>query len=125
MKINQRSENNLKGVHPDLIKVVREVEKSTNLDFIITEGLRTVERQKQLVKEGKSKTMNSRHITGKAIDIVPVVSGEVSWNIKDFKSILQVFRDAAKKLGVPLEFGADWKSFVDAPHIQLPHNQYP
>ncbi|WP_423140165.1 M15 family metallopeptidase, partial [Providencia alcalifaciens] len=81
-KFSQRSENNLKGVNPDLVKVIRRTLEITPVDFIVIEGLRTQERQKQLFAEKKSQTMHSRHLTGHAVDIIPV---NTKWQIDEFK----------------------------------------
>ncbi len=72
-RFSQRSEKNLAGVKPQLVAVVRRALALSDVDFGITEGLRTKERQKQLVAEGKSQTMNSRHLTGDAVDVVAYV----------------------------------------------------
>ncbi|EEX9090297.1 M15 family metallopeptidase, partial [Escherichia coli] len=78
-KFSYRSENNLDGVKRELVAVVRRALELTEVDFGITEGLRTKERQKQLVAEGKSQTMNSRHLTGDAVDVVAYMGSQVSW----------------------------------------------
>ncbi len=78
--MDRRSEKNLEGVKPQLVAVVRRALELTEVDFGITEGLRTKERQKQLVAEGKSQTMNSRHLTGDAVDAVAWVGSQVSWD---------------------------------------------
>jgi uncharacterized protein YcbK (DUF882 family) len=80
-KFSQRSENNLKGVNPDLVKVIRRALEITPVDFIVIEGLRTQARQKEMVATGKSQTMNSRHLTGHAVDIIPV---NTTWKIEEF-----------------------------------------
>lgn len=115
----------LAGVHPDLVKVVKLAITKTTQDFTVTEGLRTKVRQKYLVQTGKSKTMNSRHITGHAVDLAPVVNGTISWDWDHFWPIVKAMEDAAKELGIPLEAGARWKSFPDGPHHQLPWASYP
>lgn len=79
-KFSQRSKDRLKGVHPDLQKVMLRAIEITDIDFTVLEGLRSVERQKKLVASGASKTMNSRHLTGHAVDIAPFVNGSVSWD---------------------------------------------
>ena len=78
-KLGARSISNLRGVHPDLVAVVKRAITITEIDFTVTEGLRTKERQAQLVKAGASKTMNSRHITGHAVDVAAWVDG-VRWD---------------------------------------------
>ncbi len=115
-KFSTRSKNNLNGVHCDLVRVAHLALELTSKDFVVIEGLRTMERQKQMVREGKSKTLNSRHLTGHAIDVVPF---PVSWEPKEFAPVLAAFKAAGERLGVKLEFGADWVSFKDFPHIQI------
>lgn len=124
-RFSQRSEKNLEGVNSDLVKVVRQALALSSVDFGITEGLRTQERQKQLVAEGKSQTMKSRHITGHAIDVFayPTLSG--SWDWKYYEQIASAFKLASSQLGIPIEWGGDWKTLKDGPHFQLPHREYP
>ena len=110
----------LKGVHPDLVKVVKRAIESTPIDFTVLEGLRTKERQKQLVAKGASKTMNSRHLTGDAVDIAPLVDGKVTWDWKYYNQLAPVIKQAAKELGVKVTWGGEWKSFPDGPHWELP-----
>jgi peptidoglycan L-alanyl-D-glutamate endopeptidase CwlK len=121
--IDARSERNLIGVHPDLVKVIRRAAKAGG--FVVTEGLRTKARQAQLVKAGASRTMNSRHITGHAIDVAAVVNGEVRWDWPLYAAIAVRVKAAAKDLGVPITWGGDWKSFRDGPHFELDRKAYP
>lgn len=125
-KFSQRSETNLKGVNPDLVRVIRRALELTTVDFIVIEGLRTQARQKELVATGKSQTMNSRHLTGNAVDIIPV---NTTWNIEEFKPLLKAVKQAADEQGLKLRFGINWKNdpslpietrFIDAPHIEIP-----
>ncbi len=115
----------LTGVHPDLVKVVKKAIELTPIDFRITEGLRTRERQAYLVKKGASRTMRSRHITGHAIDFVALSNGVVSWDFPLYTRIADAFKKAASELGVPIVWGGDWKSFRDGPHIELNRKHYP
>lgn len=124
-KFSQRSENNLKGVNADLVKIVRRALQLSPVDFGITEGLRTVERQRQLVATGKSQTMNSRHITGHAVDVFAYPTSAGSWEWKYYEQIATAFKQAAKELDIPVEWGGDWKTLKDGPHFQLPHAKYP
>lgn len=124
-KFSQRSENNLKGVNPDLVKIVRRALQLSPIDFGITEGLRTVERQRQLVAAGKSQTMNSRHISGHAVDVFAYPTSAGSWEWKYYEQIATAFKQAAKELNIPVEWGGDWKTLKDGPHFQLPHAKYP
>ncbi len=124
-KFSQRSENNLKKVNPDLVKIVRRALQLSPVDFGITEGLRTVERQRQLVAAGKSQTMNSRHISGHAVDVFAYPTSAGSWEWKYYEQIATAFKQAAKELNIPVEWGGDWKTLKDGPHFQLPHEKYP
>jgi peptidoglycan L-alanyl-D-glutamate endopeptidase CwlK len=109
-------------VHRDLVKVVRRAEQK--VPFIVTEGLRTVARQKQLVAAGASQTMNSRHLTGHAVDVAAVVDGKVRWDWPLYARIAEEMKAAAKDLGVPIIWGGDWK-FRDGPHFELDRRKYP
>lgn len=123
--LGQRSIDRLKGVHPDLVKIVKLALTKVDRDFTVGEGLRTIETQRKYVAEGKSKTMNSRHLTGHAVDLWPLVDGKVTWDWKYYYPLADAMKEAAKELGVPLEWGGDWTSFKDGPHFQLPFKQYP
>ena len=123
--LGPRSLDRLHGVHPDLVKVVKRAIEITPIDFTVLEGLRTVERQKQLVAQGASKTMKSRHITGHAVDLAPVVGGEVRWDWPLYKQLAVTIKRAAKEVGVTVEWGGDWLRFKDGPHWQLPWKKYP
>lgn len=120
--LGSRSLQTLEGVHPDLVAVVKLAITLTEQDFSVGEGLRSVERQKTLVASGKSTTMNSRHITGHAVDLFPY---PVSWDWEYFYPIAAAMKQAAKQLDVDLEWGGDWKSFPDGPHFQLSRKAYP
>ena len=121
--MDARSERNLKGVHPDLVKVVRRAAKKSS--FIVTEGLRTLARQKQLKAAGASRTLNSRHITGHAIDVAALVNGKVRWDWPLYLAIANEMKQAAADMGVPIVWGGDWRSFRDGPHFELDRRQYP
>lgn len=128
MSLNKRSLDALKGVHPDLVAVTtraHELAVAEGLDFIITEGLRTLERQKELFAKGLSKTMRSRHLDGHAVDFAPIVLGELTWKTPAFVPIVAVFMKAANELNIQLESGSQWATFKDYPHIQLPWSSYP
>jgi len=120
-KLGTRSLQNLSGVHPDLVSVVEKAIKITKVDFTVIEGVRNINRQRQLVKSGASQTMNSRHLTGHAVDIAP---WPISWDWEDFYPIADAMKEAAKELGIDLEWGGDWKSFKDGPHWQLSRKSY-
>jgi peptidoglycan L-alanyl-D-glutamate endopeptidase CwlK len=124
-KFSQKSLDRLKGVHPDLVRVIKRALSLSTVDFTVLEGLRTKERQKQLVASGASQTMNSRHITGHAVDIAPLDNGAVSWAWPLYNKLAPFVKEAAKLENVPIEWGGDWRSFKDGPHWQLPKSKYP
>jgi peptidoglycan L-alanyl-D-glutamate endopeptidase CwlK len=123
-RFSARSLRNLQGVHPDLVRVVHRALELTPTDFVVTEGLRTVKRQAELVQAGASRTMNSRHITGHAIDFAPLVAGKVRWDWPLFPPIVKAFKEAATEKGVAIVAGADWVKFRDGPHIELDRRVY-
>lgn len=116
---SQRSTDKLKGVDVDLVSVVHRALELSEIDFAVTEGLRTKERQAELVKAGASKTMNSRHITGHAVDLAAIVGGEIRWDWPLYEKIAKAMKQAAYELNIKIEWGGDWKSFKDGPHFQL------
>lgn len=123
--LNQKDLDKLKGVHPDLIKVVKRLARDTDLPFQVGEGLRSWARQKMLVATGKSKTMNSRHLTGHAVDLFPLVNGKPSWDWKYYYPLAKAMKKAAELENVTIEWGGDWRTFKDGPHWQLPFSKYP
>ncbi len=123
--LGQRSLSRLEGVHPDLVRVVKKAAAMSSLDFTVLEGLRTVARQKQLKDLGATKTMNSRHITGHAVDLAPMVGGTVRWDWPLYHQLAVIVKDAAKAEHVPITWGGDWRTFKDGPHWELPWKQYP
>lgn len=118
------SKNNLKGVHPDLVKVVEKAITLTEIDFRVTEGLRSKTRQIELVNKGASKTLNSRHITGHAVDVVALIGGSVRWDWPLYDKIAKAFKQSAKELNIPIVWGGDWKTFKDGPHFELDRSVY-
>jgi peptidoglycan L-alanyl-D-glutamate endopeptidase CwlK len=123
--LGSRSRARLKGVHPDLVRVVELALTYSPHDFLITEGLRTVARQKALLEAGASRTMNSRHITGHAIDFAVLIAGKVRWDWPLYGPVANAFKRAAKELKVPIVWGGDWVSLRDGPHIELRRKEYP
>jgi peptidoglycan L-alanyl-D-glutamate endopeptidase CwlK len=121
-KLGTRSLQNLSGVHPDLVAVVKRAIEITRVDFTVIEGIRNISRQRELYKAGKSTTMNSRHITGHAVDMVP---WPVDWNdLERFEVMSEAMKSAAEELEIPIVWGGDWKSFYDAPHFELDRKKY-
>lgn len=126
--LNEKSVLKLAGVHPDLIKVVRRAAQlmpEGPLEFIVTEGLRSVERQKQLYAAHATRTMKSRHLTGHAVDLAAMLQGEVRWDWPLYDKIADVMLAAAGELQVAIVWGGSWTSFKDGPHFELNRNFYP
>lgn len=117
--LSQRSENSLKGVDPKLVAVVRKAITITPIDFVVIEGLRSVERQKELVAKGASKTLKSKHLIGRAVDVAALVDGKITWDEQYYRKIAAAFKQAAKELDVPIRWGGDFKGFFDSPHFEL------
>jgi peptidoglycan L-alanyl-D-glutamate endopeptidase CwlK len=122
--LTARSIANLIGVHPDLVSVVMDAARSAR--FIVTEGMRSRERQAMLYAAGKSRTMNSRHIYGMAVDLAVLLEdGGVSWFRDDYKLLAMSVKATAAEISVPIVWGGDWTTFVDCPHFELDRRFYP
>lgn len=145
--LSTRSLKNLEGVDIELAMVVRKAIKVTDVDFAVIEGVRTLERQKELVAKGASKTLKSKHIEGKAVDLAAYIGDRLSWEITLYDNIADAMRIAAEELDVTLRWGAAWhisniveydgtmqdatdeyvrlrlsqgrRPFIDAPHFEL------
>jgi len=151
-QLSQRSKDRLQGVHPDLINVVELALCSTNIDFMVGEGLRSIERQKQLVQRNKSHTLKSRHLTGHAVDLWLLPNNKITWEASAYQTLAQTMKHAAEELNIPLQWGGVWDrelsvltddmaketeqyrqrraqqnktAFFDGPHFQLPWSAYP
>jgi peptidoglycan LD-endopeptidase CwlK len=120
--LGTRSSQRLSGVHPDLVAVVKRAIQITEQDFSVLEGIRNINRQRELFKAGKSTTMNSRHLTGHAVDLAP---WPISWEWEGFYPIADAMKQAAEELEVDIVWGGDWKSFPDGPHFELSRKTYP
>ena len=123
--LGQRSLSRLEGVHPDLVRVVKKAAAISDLDFTVLEGIRTLERQRKLVAEGASRTMKSRHLTGHAVDLAPLIDGKVSWEWPMYHRLAKIVKSAAADEKVPLTWGGDWPGFPDGPHFELDRGKYP
>lgn len=129
------SKRRLEGVSQTLVKVVTRALELSPVDFMVSEGLRTIERQRQLYAQGRTApgpkvtwTLHSKHLEGTAVDLVPIVGGKPDWeNVKNFDSIAKAMQQAAKEQGVAIRWGADWdmdgipreKGETDSPHFEL------
>ena len=139
--LGKRSLDNLNNVNTDLVRVVKRAIEITEIDFAVIEGLRTKERQRELVRKGASKTMDSRHLTGHAVDIVPLVDGKISWNFNYYYPLAKAMAQASTELGVNVRWGGAWTNirnkkgtpqqwvqeyyngggkFQDGPHFEIP-----
>ncbi len=146
------SRERLKGVHPDLIRVVERAVRVTPVDFTVLEGVRSVARQRELVKKGASKTMDSRHITGHAVDLGAWIGGQVRFDWPLYYRIASAMQRAARELNIPIVWGGVWdrrlndlpddmdaavaayvrrrkdagrSAFIDGPHFELQKAAYP
>jgi peptidoglycan LD-endopeptidase CwlK len=119
---SQRSLKNMEGLHPDLRKVCDLALQLSPLDFTIIGGRRSLAQQRIYVKQGKSQTMNSRHLYGLAVDYCGAGG---SFDAKVLRLIAGAFKEAAKQLDIPITWGGDWKGFVDDDHIELAKSKYP
>ena len=129
MILNERSLKNLEGVHPDLVRVVHRAAELSPMPFVVTEGLRNLTRQKELKAAGKSWTLDSRHLTGHAVDVVD--ADNFGYDMPDLTVIAKAMRQAASEFNVPIrwganvKFGGDWKDLNDSPHFELDKKAYP
>lgn len=130
--LNARSIERLKCVDRRLAAVTRRAAEISTVDFQVTEGVRSLARQRELVARGASKTLRSRHITGHAVDVVAYVGSRISWEAPLYFAIRDAFVSAAHELGVTIRWGGDWdgdgissdESFFDSPHFELPRTVY-
>lgn len=150
--LGTRSQAELKGVHADLVAVVKRAIQLTVQDFAVHDGIRTVAEQQQLIAAGASQTMDSRHLSGHAVDLVPYVNGKLRWEWDPIYVIADAVRMAAREKGIPLRWGGAWdvdftasddtpedlvaayvarrkklglRAFIDGPHYELPKAFYP
>lgn len=123
--LGARSRSRLSGVHADLVSVINHAITHTPIDFTVIEGLRSLERQRELLNKGASQTLKSRHLTGHAVDLAPWIGGTVSWDWEHFNILGPTVLQAAEELGIKVEWGGNWEGFRDGPHFQLPWKEYP
>ena len=124
-RLSVRSMKRLVGVHPRLVALVREAAALSPVDFVVTEGLRTAQRQAALVRAGASRTRRSRHLTGHAVDIAALVDGQVRWDWPLYPRIAAAFKAAAVRQGTAIVWGGDWTSLKDGPHFELDRRRFP
>ncbi len=151
-KLGAKSLKELEGVHADLVAVVKRAIELTVQDFAVHDGLRTLEEQRRLVAQGASQTLDSRHVTGHAVDLVPYINGKLRWEWDPIYKIADAVRVAAREKNIPIRWGGAWdvaftevddspedivadytarrrqagkKAFIDGPHYELPKAKYP
>jgi len=124
-ELDARSERNLRGVHPDLVAVMREAIRRHPVKATITEGLRTLERQRKLLAAGASRTLRSRHLTGHAVDVVFIMDRRARWDWPLYKDFADTVKAVAKEKGIRVVWGGDWRTFKDGPHFELYRKDYP
>lgn len=124
-RLSSRSRAHLTGVHPALVAVVERAITKSPVDFMITEGLRSSDRQAALVAAGASRTQRSRHLTGHAVDVAALVDGQVRWDWPLYGRIAAAFKAAATELETPIVWGGDWKTLRDGPHFELDRRAFP
>jgi peptidoglycan L-alanyl-D-glutamate endopeptidase CwlK len=124
-RLSERSLKRLVGVHPRLVALVREAAALSPVEFMVTEGLRTPERQAALVRAGASRTRRSRHLTGHAVDVAALLDGQVRWDWPLYPRIAAAFKAAAARQGTVMVWGGDWTSLRDGPHFELDRKAFP
>lgn len=135
--LSDRSQQRLAGVHPDLVRVINSALAISTQDFFVAEGLRSKERQQELVAKGASKTMASKHLIqadhfGHAVDLYPAGYPDLNKIPKEaYRAVHTAMMVAAEQFGVGLRWGNDWdgdgvevgpdpdESFEDWPHYEL------
>jgi len=145
--LSQRSIDRMDGVDERLVACVKRAIELTEIDFGVTQGLRTIEEQEALVAKGASKTMKSKHIDGLAVDLMAYVNGRGCWELNVYDEIADAMKAAAQELDVPIRWGAAWhisdirewegtmeeamndyidtrrsegrRPFIDAPHFEI------
>jgi peptidoglycan L-alanyl-D-glutamate endopeptidase CwlK len=125
MLLNEQSHALLDQVHPDLATVIRDAAEATSIEFVVTEGLRTLARQEALVAKGASRTLKSRHLNGHAVDLAVVVAGQLNWEFPRYTELSDIVLACARKRNIPVEWGGAWEGFRDGPHYQLSWEAYP
>jgi len=108
-KLSTKSTKRLDGVEKDLVKVVKEAIKLTRIDFGVICGMRTKKEQEALVASGASQTMKSKHLEGKAVDLMAYVDGRASWELSLYDDIADAMAISSKELEIPIRWGAAWQ----------------
>jgi len=118
-RFSRRSLKNLAGVRPELVLLAGRALVYTDIDFVVIEGLRTLERQRRLFDLGATWTLNSKHLDGQAIDVAAWVDGDIRWDWPLYEKIFEAFEQAGIDYGIHFTWGGDWKKYRDGPHFEL------
>jgi len=106
--LSVRSNAKLNGVEPSLVAVTKRAIELTKIDFGVTFGMRTLEEQTALVAAGRSQTMKSKHLDGRAVDLMAYVDGEGCWELNVYDDLCDAMKEAAKELDIAVKWGAAW-----------------
>ena len=123
-KFSQRSKDRLVGVESGLVEVLSAALEHSKVDFGIGEGVRSIERQRMLVDAGKSHTLNSRHLTGDAVDILCFIDGKLTWEPKHYVTAAEAIREASTFLDIPIRWGGAWSVLGESPSAQQATDTY-
>lgn len=121
----------LDSVHPKLAAVVKAAIAISKVDFTVIEGVRSLAKQREYFAAGKSRTMKSRHLTGHAVDLAPLIDlngdgrAELTWQERHFLPVADAMFQAATTLGISIDWGGHWQSFKDCPHFEIDPQRYP
>jgi peptidoglycan L-alanyl-D-glutamate endopeptidase CwlK len=107
-KLSRRSLDRLEGVDERMVAVVKHAITATKTDFGVIQGLRTVEQQKELVAKGASQTMKSKHLDGKAVDLMAYINGRASWELHLYDDLADAMKEGANMVGCKIRWGAAW-----------------
>lgn len=118
-RFSEASKLKLQGVDKRLVDIMKTAITNSPYDFKITCGVRSLSEQKRLFAQGKTKTLNSYHLRGKAVDIAIIVNKKITWNFELYKEVANHIKEAAKKLGYRITWGGDFKTFKDGVHFQI------
>ena len=131
---NTRDLERLKGVDTLLAAVTLRVIELHPVECRVSEGLRTKERQRELVAAGKSRTLDSKHLTGHAVDLVVMPGGKPDWSPRAYTELARTFAQVAMEFGLPVRWGGSWRwisgpnchdypflaaKFFDGPHFEI------
>ena len=119
MELSKLSLERLEGVDERLKAIVIECAARCSYPFNVSEGLRTEEQQREYVRQGKSRTMKSKHLTGKAVDLYPLSMDRKVVDWSRFEELADLMFQVARDQGVEIVWGGHWKTFVDKCHFEL------